>query len=109
MDKHGAVPEYRRAGSFRYAWPAPLGLTLILTGYGVAEFLGHRAFLKTHAVIEFGIVVSLLASVVYAIRLAGKGRVLAPRWVFLLNLCFGPLIFGFLIVSGLTSILTGNY
>ncbi|MBB5353140.1 hypothetical protein HNR46_003393 [Haloferula luteola] len=86
----------------------PLGLTLTLTGYGIAEFLGRRAFLNTHAVLEIGIIVSLLASVVYTIRLAGKGRVLASRWVFLLNLCFGPLIFGFFIVSGMTSILTGN-
>lgn len=96
------------SGVLRYGWPAPTGLALILSGYCVHHFLGKWAFLSSHFWFEIGLIISLLASVVYAIRLGGKGRTLAPRWVWVINLCFGPLIIGFTIISGLISILTGN-
>jgi hypothetical protein len=105
MEKTDQIHGHLLSGTLSYGWPAPLGLSLILAGYGVAHFFGQRAFHNTHFWFEIGIITSMLASVVYTIRLSGKGRKLAPRWVFVLNLCFGPLIFGFFMISGLIPIL----
>ena len=78
--------------SLRYLWPAPTGFILWLSALAVAKVFGHQAFIATHALFEVGIVISLLASVIYSIRLSGSGRSIAPRWVFFANLAFGPLI-----------------
>ena len=106
MEKTDQIQRFDPSAILRYGWPAPVGVTLILAGYGIARLLGNRAFLNTHFWLEIGVIVSMLVSVVYAIRLGSKGTNLAPRWVFVLNLCYGPLIFGYFIVSGLISILT---
>ncbi len=74
----------------------------------VGKFLGQQAFIATHVIFEIGIVVSLLASLVYAIRLSGRGRSLAPRWVFFVNLAFGPLILGIIICVGLYASITSK-
>ena len=87
--------------TLRYLWPTPTGLVLILTGYLVFQVLGQRAFLNTHFFLEIGVMITMFASVMYAIRLSGKGRRLAPRWVFYVNLCFGPLIFGYFLIAGI--------
>jgi hypothetical protein len=73
--------------ALRYLLPAPTGLILLLAGLAIVK-RDHRVFLAVHGWFEIGIVASFLASVVYAIRLSGKGRELAPRWVFFLNLAF---------------------
>jgi hypothetical protein len=92
----------------RYLWPTPTGLISWLSALAVAKFLGQQAFIATHVLFEIGIVVSLLASVVCAIRLSGGGRSLAPRWVFFVNLAFGPLIFGIIVCVALYTSITSK-
>ncbi len=86
----------------RYLWPTPTSLLLWLAGMGIARFLGQRAFFAVHALFEIGILIALFASVIYSIRLSGKG---SPRWILILNLASGPLIFGILLVCGVVSLL----
>ena len=94
--------------SLRYLWPTTTGLVLWLSALAVAKFLGQQAFIATHAIFESGIVVALLASVVYAIRLSGRGRSLAPRWLFFVNLAFGPMIFGIIVCVALYTSITSR-
>ena len=94
--------------SLRYLWPMPTGLILWLGTLAVAKFLGQQAFFATHMLFEIGIMVSLFCSVVYSIRLSGSGRSLAPRWVFLVNLFYGPLIFGFIACFALYSVIVSK-
>ncbi len=83
-----------------YLWPALSGILLFLIGYGTLHLFGKMAFLHTHSILSIGMMVCMLASVVYTIRLMGKEGHLAPRWVFFVNFCFGPLPFGFWVVAG---------
>jgi hypothetical protein len=91
-----------------YLWPTPTGLISWITALAVAKFFGQQAFIATHVLFEIGIVVSLLASFFYAIRLSGRGRSLAPRWVFFVNLAFGPLIFGIIVCVALYTSITSK-
>ncbi|MBK1884333.1 hypothetical protein JIN85_18085 [Luteolibacter pohnpeiensis] len=104
------IPTHRAAKAFnrKYLWPTPLGIACWLGAVGTAKIWGLRVFLNTHFFFEMGIMVALLTSVIYAVRLAGKGRSLAPRWVFYLNLLFGPLVFTVQIVADLVSSLSGS-
>jgi hypothetical protein len=72
MEKPNERKESGQSGPFRYAWPVPMGIFFIMAGHGVARFLGQRAFLNVHFWLEIGFVVSMLSSVVYAIRLGGN-------------------------------------
>lgn len=98
----------RQANSFdrKYLWPTPVGFIFWISGILVEKLLGERAFLTTHGYFEIAIMISLIASVVYSIRLGGKGRSLAPRWVFYLNALYFPILVAVGIVSwGVISLL----
>jgi hypothetical protein len=81
-----------KAEIIRYAWPTPLGFLMILAGYGVFYFVGERAFLVTHVWFELAAIIPMVASFIYAFRLGRRWRSPIFRWVFVLNLCFGPLL-----------------
>ena len=91
--------EGRRSYERKYLWPTPVGLLLWVGCIIVPGFLGDRAFLATHGYFEIGVMISLIASVVYAVRLGGKGKGTAPRWVFYLNFLFLPLVLGSWLVA----------
>ena len=98
---HCGVKPGLKLSILRYLWPAPMGLALFLIGLAIAKFGSHRAFLNVHFWLEIGIVVSMFASVIYSIRLSGKGRSLAPRWVRNLNAVFGLSLLGWSAVPGI--------
>lgn len=97
MEKLSHTADDVRSNRLQYVWPAPVGVLLWLA----AHFLGREAFLMTHFWFEIGIVVSMLASIVYSIRLFPEERRLVPRWVFVLNFCFGPTIITGIMILGL--------
>ena len=96
----------QNAGSFnwKYLLPTLIGVVCQVSGLLVAQLGGDRAFLNTHGYFEIGFMLSFAASVVYAFRLGGKGRNLAPQWVYYLNLLYVPLVLGsgFLVWSALS-------
>jgi len=55
--------------------------------------MGREFFWATHFIFEIGIMVCMFASVIYTIRLWRRTATDLPRWVFFLNLFFGPLFF----------------
>jgi len=98
------IPAEAKSFSRKYLWPTPTGVICWISAMAVGKFLGQRAFLNTHVIFELSIIAALLASVVYSMRLSGKGRSLAPRWVFFLNLAFGPLILAFICAASILSL-----
>jgi hypothetical protein len=79
-----------KAGWAKYLWPTPM-VVILYIGVLAVIIHGRKLFFATHVFFEIGIMVSLVASVCYAIRLRGKSNPLAPRWVFFLNLA--PCVF----------------
>ncbi|QQL44123.1 hypothetical protein [Sulfuriroseicoccus oceanibius] len=102
------TPENPKKSWVKYAWPAPLGWACYLGVWAVIHFGGMRAFMATHVFFEVGLVLALIASVHYSIKLAFDGRATAPRWVFFVNLSFGPLIIAILVLRGIHSWLVGG-
>lgn len=85
-------PAESRLRICKHVWPLPVALALFAL-MGLARLMGEDVFLATHFIFEIGITVCMLASVVYTVRLWRIGTNGIPRWVFFLNLFFGPLIF----------------
>ena len=103
MEEEGDSVQQAETCVFRYLWPTPTGLLLILIGYGVIQLFGYAGFLRVHFPLELGVMFCMFTAVVYAIRLAGRGRHLAPRWVFFVNFCFVSLSVCFILVAGILS------
>lgn len=89
----------RRAGGvLRYAWPVPLAILMVLLEAAVGRLYGQRVFFMLHVPMELVALLSLCVAVSYSVRL-WRCRDLAPRWVFYLNLCGGPVPLGLCLIS----------
>jgi hypothetical protein len=85
-------PPSLRLRIFKHAWPLPLSL-LLFASVCVARTMGRDVFYSTHFIFEIGIAICMFASVIYTMRLWRRTSTDIPRWVFFLNLFFGPLFF----------------
>jgi hypothetical protein len=73
-------------------WPLPVAVLLFVLAL-IARSVGREFFWSTHFIFEIGIMVCMFASVIYTMRLWRRTATDLPRWVFFLNLLFGPLFF----------------
>lgn len=106
MEVEDDIGQQTQTSAFRYLWPTPTGLLLILIGYSVIKLFGIKGFLHVHLPLELGVMFCMFNAVAYVIRLAGRGRHLAPRWVFFVNLCFVSLSVCFILIAGILSYLS---
>ena len=74
----------------KYVWPVPVFVILVAAGGGAA-ILARDIFMAVHGLIEIGVLVCLVASLIFSLRLWRVGSADVPRWVFYLNLS-GPLM-----------------
>lgn len=88
----------------KYIWPLPVGIILYLTTILLLYFGGRALFLSYHFLLEIGMVVSAIASVIFTFRFLRKDGYVT-KIAFWLNVCYGPLILLIILIFGLYGVI----
>ena len=104
MDQSSEEGSVSKSRNSKYLWPTPVGILLYSVAVVAAKWFGYEVFLAVHLPLEVGMVVAAGASVLYSIRLLGRERGQAPRWILIVNLMFGPLLISLLLIVAAISV-----
>ena len=94
--------------SLRYTWPVYLGVILVTIRFAMLVIYDTPGSPDGYFLVELGVVVTILISVIYSIRFLSNRANDMPRWVFAINLVYGPLLVCSAATSGLIALIIGS-